>query len=61
MRFDLDNVIKKYSGKWIALDTSEKIVSSSQSAKKAFSDAQKKGVNLPTLFKVPQKYIPYIG
>lgn len=58
----MQKLIKKFGGKWVALKpNSETVVSSGQSAKKVFSEAQKKGVRIPTLFKVPVKYIPYIG
>ena len=40
---------------------SDTVVSSGSSAKKVFSEAQKKGVKIPTLFRVPGKYIPYLG
>jgi len=55
-------LIKKFGGKWVALkpDT-EKVVASGKSAQRVYKEAQKKGVRIPTLFKVPTKYIPYIG
>lgn len=58
----MDKLIKKFAGKWVALkpDT-EKVLASGRSAQKVYKEAQKKGVKIPTLFKVPTKYIPYIG
>jgi len=55
-------LIKKFGGKWVALkpDT-EKVVASGKSAQRVYKEAQKKGVAIPTLFKVPTKYVPYIG
>lgn len=59
---DLAKLIKKYRGNWIALKPNTKsVISSGKSAKKVYLTAQKKGVKIPTLFKVPTKYIPYIG
>lgn len=40
---------------------SETVVSSGYSAKRVYAEAQKKGIKTPTLFRVPSKYIPYIG
>ncbi len=58
----MEKLIKKYAGQWVALKPeTEKVISSGASAQKAYSEAQKKGVKIPTLFKVPVKYIPYIG
>jgi len=58
----MEMLIKKFGGKWVALkpDT-EKVVASGKSAQRVYKEAQKKGVRIPTLFKVPTKYIPYIG
>ena len=62
MKSDLIKLIKNYGGKWVALkpDT-EFVVSSGKDAKKVYREAQEKGVEIPTLFKVPTKYTPYIG
>ncbi len=58
----MQNLIKKFGGKWVALKpNTESVVSSGASAKRVYAEAQKKGVKIPTLFKVPTKYIPYIG
>ena len=55
-------LIKKYGGKWVAVkpDT-DLVISSGDNAKKVYSEAKKKGVAIPTLFKVPGKYVPNIG
>lgn len=59
---DLTSVFKKYKGKWVALDTNLKsVITHSATAKKAYEKAVKKGFEKPTLFKVPQKNIPYFG
>ena len=39
----------------------EQVLSSGKNIKKVYKEAQGKGVEIPTLFKVPSKYIPYIG
>lgn len=47
-------VLKKYKGKWVALDDSyRKVISSGTSAKIALSKAKKAGHLEPILFKVP--------
>ena len=58
----MQNLIKKFGGKWVALkpDT-ESVLASGRSAQKVYHEAQKKGIKIPTLFKVPTKYVPYIG
>lgn len=62
MKSNLLKLIKNYGGKWVALKpNTESVISSGKDAKKVYEDAQKKGVRIPTLFKVPTKYIPYIG
>lgn len=58
----MQDLIKRFGGKWVALkpDT-ENVLSSGKSAQRVCGEAQKKGVKIPTLFKVPTKYVPYIG
>jgi len=58
----MEKLIKRFGGKWVALKpNTQQVLSSGRNAKKVYEEAQKKGVNIPTLFKVPIKYIPYIG
>jgi hypothetical protein len=58
----LKTLITKFGGKWVAFKPETKsIVSFGPNAVKVYKDAQKKGINIPTLFKVPTKYTPYIG
>lgn len=55
-------IYKKYKGLWVVLDKDEKrVVAFDKEAKKAFKKAQKKGVKVPILFKVPTEIIPYVG
>ena len=59
---DLSVIQKKYKGKWIVFDVNmKKVVTVGTKAKKVYDDAIKKGCVSPTLFKVPQKNIPYFG
>lgn len=62
MSLNLTSLIKNYPGKWVALKPeSEKVISSGRDAIKVYEEAQKRGIDVPTLFKVPTKYVPYIG
>lgn len=62
MAINWTKIYKKYKGLWVALDEKErKVVASDKEAKKAFEKAQKKGVKIPILFKVPTEIIPYVG
>lgn len=59
---DLTKTYKKYKGKWVVLDKNlNNVVVAASSAKKAYQEAIKKGQLEPTLFKVPQKNVPYFG
>jgi len=59
---DFKNLIKNYKGKWVALETKEKkVVASGANAKKVYNEAIKKGVKVPTLFKVPTKSVAFVG
>ncbi len=58
----MEKLIKKFGGKWVALESdTERVLASGTDAQKVYKAAQKKGISIPTLFKVPVKYIPYIG
>jgi hypothetical protein len=59
---NIEKLIKKFAGKWVALsDDSMKVVASSKSAKTVYNKAKKEGYDIPKLFKVPVKDLPYIG
>jgi len=59
---DLLKIVEKYKGLWVALSQSlTHVIAVNKSAKKAYTDAVKKGETQPTLFKVPQKNLPYFG
>lgn len=62
MKVNIQSLIKKYSGQWIALDEGMgKVITSGRNAKKVFSEAQFKYKKTPFLFKVPTKVVGYIG
>jgi hypothetical protein len=53
-KVDWEEISVLYKGLWIALNKDEKSVASSgKDAKKVFEEAQKKGVKVPILYKVP--------
>lgn len=59
---NLLKLIKKHGGKWVALKPdSDIVVSSGRNVEKVYSEAKKKGISIPTLFKVPTKNTAYIG
>lgn len=59
---DFTEYYRQYSGKWIALNSSlNKVLGKGKTAKDAHREATKKGENNPTLFKVPDRNIPYVG
>lgn len=61
MNTDLTQIYKNYKGLWVALDGSLKnVLASGSDAKKTYEKAKKK-VSIPTLFKVPENNLPYIG
>ncbi len=62
MNIDLKKLIKRYGGQWVALnESSSRVIASSKKAQKAYDEAKKKGSEIPKLYKVPVKYVPYIG
>jgi hypothetical protein len=59
---DLKKLIKRYGGKWVALNKdSSKVIASSKSAKRVYDEAKRGGFKIPLLYKVPRKDLPYIG
>lgn len=62
MNLDLKRLIKKYGGNWVALnENSSRVIASGNKAQKVYDEAKMKGSEIPKLYKVPNKYIPYIG
>lgn len=61
MNTDLTHVYKKYKGLWVALDSKLKnVLASGTDAKKTYEKAKRKE-SIPTLFKVPENNLPYVG
>jgi len=62
MNLNLEKLIKKFGGKWVAFKPETyQVLSSGKSIQKVYKEARNKGIDIPTLFKVPSKYVPYIG
>lgn len=59
---DFTKIYQKYKGLWVALSPDEKtVLGKGKTVKAAVSQAKKKGVPIPFLFKVPTKIISYVG
>jgi len=62
MAIDWTKIIIKYKGLWVGLKEDEKtVIASGKTAREVIEKSKKKGFNLPVLFRVPTKVIPYIG
>lgn len=59
---NLTSIQKKYKGLWVALkeDLSTVIVAD-KNANIVYKKALAKGLKKPTLFKVPENIVPYVG
>ena len=59
---DFTKYYKKYKGMWIALNPPlDKVLGKGGTAKDAYKEAVEKGEANPTLFRVPDKNIAYVG
>lgn len=59
---NLSSIQKKYKGLWVAFtDNLNYVITASRDAKTAYKKAQDMGYKKPTLFKVPEHLVPYIG
>ncbi len=59
---NLSSIQKKYSGMWIAVkDDFSSVIAASRNAKTTYKKALELGYKKPTLFKVPQHIVPYVG
>jgi hypothetical protein len=56
-----DEILEKYKGRWVALTKDNKVISSGYNAKSVYNKAREKGIEIPTLFKVPRENIAFIG
>ncbi len=62
MGMDLSKIIKKYKGLWVSFKPETNIVvSSGKNLRQVVDAAKKKGIEIPSVFKVPTKNIPYVG
>lgn len=62
MAIDWTENFKKYKGLWVAMKSDQlTVVASGKTAKEVLQEARKKGLERPTLFKVPTQIVPYIG
>jgi hypothetical protein len=58
---DLDKLIKKYGGLWVAFKPETDLVVSSGKDVKEVWEKAKKRISRPVLFKVPVDNLPFIG
>ncbi len=59
---NLSSIQKKYKGMWVAFtDDLSSVITASKDATTAYKKAKDKGYKKPTLFKVPEHIVPYIG
>ena len=59
---NLSSIQKKYKGMWVALtDDFNSVITANKDAKTTYKKALEKGHKKPTLFKVPEHNVPYVG
>ena len=58
---NLNRVLTKYRGKWVALSSDNRVILSGCNAKAVYRKAKEKGIEIPTLFKVPKAPIAFVG
>ncbi len=59
---NLSSIQKKYKGMWVAFtDNFNSVIVANKDAKVAYRKAQEKGFKKPTLFKIPEQIVPYVG
>jgi len=62
MVLDWTKIYSKYRGLWVALKDDQKtVISSGKTVNETVQKAKKKGIKEPTMFRVPDKSIPYVG
>ena len=62
MAIDWTGLFKKYKGLWVALAEDEKtVIAAAKSAKSAYEQARKKGIESPIMLSVPMKFKSHIG
>lgn len=61
MAIDWTHIYKKYKGLWVGLAEDEiTVVASGKTVKEVMNKSKKKGFNIPILFKVPTRIIPFV-
>lgn len=59
---NLSLIQKKYKGLWIAFaDDLNSVIATSKDVTTTYKKALEKGYKKPTLFKVPEHNVPYVG
>lgn len=59
---DLRKILSKHKSGWLALSSDNKsLVSSGETLKEVIEKAKKKGIDSPTLLKVPSLDRPFVG
>lgn len=59
---NLTHIQKEHHGNWVALNEDfDTVIAAGKDAMTAYKEAIKKGDKKPTLFKVPQKIVSYVG
>ena len=63
MKFtNLSSVQKKYKGMWVAFtDNLTEVIVANKNANVVYKKAIEMGYKKPTLFKIPENIVPYIG
>lgn len=62
MAIDWTHIYKKYKGLWVGLAEDEvTVVASGKTVKEVMNKSKKKGFEMPILFKVPTKIVPFVG
>lgn len=59
---DFTKIFRQYKGLWVALSADEKkVLGKGKTVAEVVKQAERKGVKVPYLFKVPSEIVPYIG
>jgi len=59
---NLSSIQKKYKGMWVAFtDDFNSVIVANKDVKITYKKAQEKGYKKPTLFKIPERVVPYVG
>ena len=59
---DWTKIYKKYKGQWVALaDDEETVMASGKTAKEAWDKARARGYAKPSLARMPDRLITYVG